>query len=72
MSATLLPDGPVIKRESIFFKNVFESLFIRKSLMLRSFCLNNSREVLSNKAPAALVGPSIPSVPTDKRETILS
>ena len=62
MSITLVRVGPVIIRSPNFSKNVYESLFFKNASGSNPASAARSRLWLSTTAPAASVGPSVPSV----------
>ena len=57
--------GPILIRESSLLKKLYESLLVRYDSISRSVSLYLEIVWLSTIAPAASVGPSIPSVPTE-------
>ena len=67
ISATLVPEGPVKYRESISLRKLYELLSIRWLVISNFDSVIALTEIVSIMPPAASVGPSIPSVPTDKR-----
>ncbi len=67
-SVTLVFVGPVIIRSFRFLKKLYASLFSRYDSGFKAFSKAFSTVLPSTMAPAASVGPSIPSVPQETIE----
>src|SRR3990170_3251868 len=62
ISLTFVPVGPVIIKSPSLEKKPFESFSAKHSSGFRPKCIARSMVFPSTRAPAASVGPSIPSV----------
>ena len=69
MSAILVPVAPVLISEFNFLKKLYESLFLKKDSRFKSLEWYSLMVSESTIAPAASVGPSIPSVPTEYKHS---
>jgi hypothetical protein len=66
---TLVLVGPVTIRSSSALKKVYESLFVRYVAASSPFSLARATVSGAVKAPAASVGPSVPSLPQNRPKT---
>ena len=69
MSAILVPVAPNLISEFNFLKKLYESLLLKKDSRFKSLDWYSLMVWESTIAPAASVGPSIPSVPTEYKHS---